>query len=196
VLKKAPSLTIKKTAIARGMRTLRQDGWHKVINGISTPEEVMKVTSAEEAQSKVKGEESFYKEYSPEPLTSSIDLTQVPGAERRIYSRLAKKVNLRYKVFESKEELAKRGLTHEQLSVTKDISAGGLLFLSDEQIPIDSIVELKVELPGKERPIECLGRVIRVEAVKDGTYNIAACFLDIATADKARLSKYVESEEY
>ena len=48
ILKKTPSNQIKKVALAQGMRTLRQDGWQKVIAGITTPEEVMKVTPAQE----------------------------------------------------------------------------------------------------------------------------------------------------
>ena len=28
----------------QGMRTLRQDGWHKICQGITTPQEVLRVT--------------------------------------------------------------------------------------------------------------------------------------------------------
>ncbi|MCK4423315.1 MAG: type II/IV secretion system protein, partial [Candidatus Omnitrophica bacterium] len=48
VSKKASSMQIKKKAIERGMQTLRQDGLKKVIAGLTTPEEVMKLTQAEE----------------------------------------------------------------------------------------------------------------------------------------------------
>ena len=50
IVKKMPSNQIKKMAISKGMRTLRQDGWQKVIAGITTPEEVMKNTSAEDEE--------------------------------------------------------------------------------------------------------------------------------------------------
>ncbi|HTZ11320.1 MAG TPA: ATPase, T2SS/T4P/T4SS family [Candidatus Margulisiibacteriota bacterium] len=194
VLKKAPSSQIKKTAMARGMRTLRQDGWHKVINGISTPEEVMKVTSSDGTEEKKAG--ALYQEYSPQDSTSAPALQQeeVLGMDRRIYSRLDRKLNLRFKVFKSGDKSAKSTLAQEQLSVTKDISAGGLLFLSSEPIAVDSVVELKVELPGDPRPIECLARVIRVDTLDEGSYHIAACFLDMAAADKALINKYIDSQ--
>jgi general secretion pathway protein E len=44
-LKNADSNLIKKTAVARGMRTLRQDGGLKVLAGMTTIEEVMMVTA-------------------------------------------------------------------------------------------------------------------------------------------------------
>lgn len=43
MLKRASSDQIKKKALERGMRTLRQDGWEKIAMGITTPEEVMRV---------------------------------------------------------------------------------------------------------------------------------------------------------
>ncbi len=48
VLNKASSDQIRKKAIALGMRTLRQDGWEKILKGITTPEEVIRVTQQEE----------------------------------------------------------------------------------------------------------------------------------------------------
>ena len=48
VIQKASSQQIKKKAVEMGMRTLRQDGWQKITNGLTTIEEVMRVTQQEE----------------------------------------------------------------------------------------------------------------------------------------------------
>lgn len=193
ILKKATSNQIKKVALSRGMRTLRQDGWQKVIAGITTPEEVMKVTSAEEQvlSSGLFPDDTSGSRQSWEKETNTL----LPGrAERRSYQRLNSKVNLRYKVFKSQGELLRRGFTPEQLSVTKDISAGGLLFFSNEVLPIGSILELNLELPNGGESIECLARVVRVEEIEEEkNYHIAVCFLDITGAQRARLNRYVES---
>jgi c-di-GMP-binding flagellar brake protein YcgR len=102
---------------------------------------------------------------------------------------------LRYKVFKTQDELIKRGYTPEQLSVTKNISAAGLLFVSDSPLAIGSILEFKIELPDSEHPVECLARVVRMEEIEpEKSYNIAICFLDITGADRARLNRYVETE--
>jgi type II secretory ATPase GspE/PulE/Tfp pilus assembly ATPase PilB-like protein len=190
IVKKTPSDQIKKIAITRGMRTLRQDGWQKVISGLTTPEEVMKVTSAEEQPDLEKKAQVFSSGLLKETNTLP------PGwTEGRSYQRLNSKVNLRYKVFKSQGELLRRGFTPEQLSVTKNISAGGLLFYADEPLPIGSILELKIELPDGKEPIECLARTIRIDEIEEEeNYNIAVCFLDITSAERTRLNKYTETE--
>lgn len=48
VLSRAASSTIAQRAIEGGMRTLRDDGWNKVRNGITTIEEILRVTQIEE----------------------------------------------------------------------------------------------------------------------------------------------------
>ena len=44
ILKRASSDQVRKKAISLGMRTLRMDGWEKVLKGITTPDEVLRVT--------------------------------------------------------------------------------------------------------------------------------------------------------
>jgi type II secretory ATPase GspE/PulE/Tfp pilus assembly ATPase PilB-like protein len=48
VMNRAPASTIAQRAIEEGMRTLRTDGWNKVRAGLTTLEEVMRVTQTEE----------------------------------------------------------------------------------------------------------------------------------------------------
>ena len=45
VMKESDGATIKKVAVANGMKTLRDDGIRKVFEGDTTFEEVMRVTS-------------------------------------------------------------------------------------------------------------------------------------------------------
>jgi len=190
IIKKVSSSQIKKLAIARGMRTLRQDGWRKVIGGVATPEEVMNVTAAEEIKAPEKGATVSFADIPSEETDP-----RFAGQDRRTYIRLDKKINMRYKIFKSRDELLKKGFTMEQLSVTKNISAGGLLFSSSELLTIGSILELKIEVPDLGEPIECLAKVARVqEMIEDKSYEIAAFFLDINSAQKGRLNKYIESE--
>ncbi|MCX5702225.1 MAG: ATPase, T2SS/T4P/T4SS family [Candidatus Omnitrophica bacterium] len=188
VLKKMPSNKIKKVAVSQGMRTLRQDGWQKVISGITTPEEVMKVTTSE-------GEIIEKSDLALSERLEAESTLKTEGMNRRTYSRLDNKINLRYKALKSQEELSRRGFNPEQLCVTKNISAGGLLFIADELLPIGSILELHIELPDGSQAIECLARIVRIyELEQDRSYDIAVCFLDLTGADRMRLSKYLEVE--
>jgi general secretion pathway protein E len=51
IVARASSSTIKQEAIKRGMRTLREDGWTKVLTGVTTVEEVLRVSEEDEALS-------------------------------------------------------------------------------------------------------------------------------------------------
>jgi general secretion pathway protein E/type IV pilus assembly protein PilB len=51
VVTRASSSAIKQEAIKRGMRTLRDDGWTKVLAGVTTVEEVLRVSEEDEALS-------------------------------------------------------------------------------------------------------------------------------------------------
>lgn len=48
IMNRAPASTIAQRAMEGGMRTLRMDGWKKVQQGITTIEEVLRVTQTEE----------------------------------------------------------------------------------------------------------------------------------------------------
>lgn len=47
ITERIPSDVIKKSAIKHGMQTLRMDGWNKVLDGITTLDEVLRVTKAD-----------------------------------------------------------------------------------------------------------------------------------------------------
>lgn len=188
IIKKAFSDQIKKIAIARGMRTLRQDGWQKVISGLATPEEVMKVSSQEERPSEAEREAPIFS-------SALVNENVFPlRLERRLYQRLNSKINLGYKVYDLNDDLLKRGSRPEHHSVTKNISAGGLLFYAKEPLPIGSILLLRIALLDGKEPIECLVRIVKIDEIEEGkNYNVAVCFLDISGAEKTRLDKYMET---
>ncbi len=190
ILKKASSDQIKRLALSKGMRTLRQDGWKKTISGITTFEEVIRVTSAQQEDLLVKETPAQERGYTKSELPP-----QPEGSNKRIYQRLDNKVKVRYKVFETEKELIKRKEITEEISATKNISAGGLLFIAQEQLTIGAILELKIQLPSSQELVECLARVTRVEEMLEpGEYDIAVCFLDLTSADRIRLDKFVKLE--
>ena len=48
ILNRSAASTLAQKAMEQGMRTLRMDGWRKVKNGVTTIEEVLRVTQTEE----------------------------------------------------------------------------------------------------------------------------------------------------
>jgi hypothetical protein len=191
VLKNSPASALKRVAVSHGMRTLRQDGWQKVLSGISTPEEVMKVTSVEEQR-----ETAMRTGASLEPAPGIKNSGAVLVQNNRAYNRLHDRINIRYQVFDSsKENLAARSINPEELACTRNISAGGLLFMGHEPPPnVGSVLELTIELESGESPIQCLSRIVRIHELDPRTYDIAVVFLDLTGAQRARLQKYIEGE--
>lgn len=186
ILRRTSSDEIKKAAMKKGMLTLRQSGWQKTIAGLTTPEEVMRVTPIEEP--KTLNDNLQHIGFKTEKKAMFLD-------DRRAYIRLDSKINLRYKVFKSQEELSKYGDIKENLTVTKDISAGGLLFVANEYIDIGSILGVIIELPDGDEPIECLAKVARVEEIEENkTYDTGICLLDITGGERVRLNRYVETQ--
>ena len=191
IVRKTPSNQIQKLAASKGMRTLRQDGWQKVVAGMTTPEEVMKMTPAGKEEAAT-GRKSWMSSVS----LSKEETSKVEGSERRVYSRLDTKVNIRFQAFETREELLKHGFTPEQLTVTKNISAGGLFFVSREPIAVGSILDMKIELSNTNEVMECLAKVMRVEEVEEERiYNVMVSFLDLTSAQRTKLNQYVENAE-
>jgi type II secretory ATPase GspE/PulE/Tfp pilus assembly ATPase PilB-like protein len=204
IVKNTTAGEIRKVALNRGMRMLRQDGWRKVAQGLTTPEEIMNVTQEEEAAKKEEnntepGSEidnqtepapvKYFKKLSLGPLK---DLQDV---DKRSYNRLRTEVNIEYKIVKTKGKVPRGKYATQHFGITDSISASGFLFISSEPIPAESILELSVALPDTNEPIKCLGKVVRVEdAVADKVYNVSVCFLDLPSAQRARLNKYVEEE--
>jgi general secretion pathway protein E/type IV pilus assembly protein PilB len=188
IVKKATASQIKKIAVSRGMKTLRQDGWLKVIQGVTSFDEVVKVTQAEEGA--LQADLSM-------PLAGRIIDAEpeqiLSGGGKRAFVRLDSRVNVRYKVFKSLEELSRKGYKPENFSVTENVGAGGLLIYAAEAMMVGSVAELKLELPDSEEPVSCLAKVVRVEEIEpEKRYHIAVQFLDVTSSDRARINKFVQ----
>lgn len=177
ILRKVSSEEIKNRAVLSGMRTLREDGLRRAAEGVTTIEEVMKVTPAKELNYRAK---------------TRLEKTQerAPLAEKRVYPRLKKEIPIRYRLFPPQEaEKIQKALREAS---TKNISAGGILFELSSPIAVESIIEVTINLPEAAEPIVCLAKVVRIEALAESTaYDIAICFLDIQSGDRKRLEKYV-----
>ena len=185
ILKRATSEQIKKAAMLRGMRSLRQDGWQKVISGLTTPDEVMKVAQAEKVEFTQRKNTN---EVSAKAVKEEINFS----GHKRVFIRLDNKIKLHYKI--KAKGFDKDGKI-DYLSNTENISAGGLLFVSNKSLPLGSILALKIELPDGNEPVECLSRLLRIEEiVVNKIYDIAVCFLDITGAERMRVNKYVQQE--
>ncbi len=193
-----PAGDIKRQAIVQGMRTLRQDGWQKVILGLTPPSEIFETTPSDADTQPNEDEEAEFISAAKSievPAHSSTLVEKAP--DRRIFARLSVNVNVGYRIVKNArapEETNESGIEAE--AVTKDISAGGLTFYLKEGIAEGSILELCIELPSQKEPIKCLAKVMRYQSI-DGTafFETAVYFLDLSSRDRQLLDKYVEKEK-
>ena len=82
----------------------------------------------------------------------------------------------------------------EHTSVTKDISAGGLRFVSGYPLALGTILDLKIHLDKSERSIDCLAKICRVEDDSPSAmHNLVVYYLDITSADRVKIDSFAKS---
>ena len=93
------------------------------------------------------------------------------GPDRREFPRLKGSFIVSYKILDE--------INNADLSQTKNISEGGMMFTTDKAFPEGTLLTLYVRLPFVEEKIELTGRVLQSkEVVKDIIYETRICFLE------------------
>ena len=111
-----------------------------------------------------------------------------PFQERRKYVRLKAVVEVKYTVI---------GKPGEINVFSKDVSAGGLCIIAEEELAPDTPLELEVKVPDLKDSIRALGRVVwqtKFEAANEQTkvfFNTGVEFTGISDFDRFNLNRYV-----
>jgi type II secretory ATPase GspE/PulE/Tfp pilus assembly ATPase PilB-like protein len=196
ILTKASSDEIKRTALKSGMKTLRYDGWNKVNMGMTTPEEVMRVTPAEEIvgeamrasssisfSSTLSAPQASVKNPPVQPVSShSNESGKKPPAEpteaepkkeplvqQVSGERTYQRLRTRIPI---EYTLYKEALDGEPKfdypvkTIIKDISAGGISFETKDLLGVGNVLKFKIEVPDYHKKIDCMMKIIRIEEVK------------------------------
>ncbi|NTV28810.1 MAG: Flp pilus assembly complex ATPase component TadA [Candidatus Omnitrophica bacterium] len=181
ILDKPRAEEIKRIAVRVGMRTLRQDGWQNVIAGVTTPAEVMNVTLREDLESApvmLKSQNFIGRRERP------LFVGRATSHELRSYPRLERDIKVEYRIIES--DGSRPGQTASVM--TRDLSAAGLSFLTEQSLLTGVMLSLRIDLEDGEAPLECLARVIRViKDVASRQFTVAVFYHDIAPVDRQRL---------
>ena len=79
---------------------------------------------------------------------------------------------------------------------SKDISAGGICSVVDENVKVDSVIFLTVHLPDGKDPVKVRGQVVRSAEVTNAKaqekhYETGIAFIKINPDDQERIAKYV-----
>ena len=198
IMKRVPAGDVKREAVAHGMRTLRQDGWQKVMDGLTAPGEVIDSTPLDEEEDDADDQEPFIAVVKESEVISKTPSYKAPERtqERRLFPRLTTSVTVHYRLVKNARlpgQVAESG-AFEANTQTKDISAGGLSFFLKEGIAAGSILDLKIDIPGSDG-VRCLAKVARYQSIPDSPfYETAVYFLDLSGSDRQLLDKFVEKE--
>ncbi|MDD5730375.1 MAG: PilZ domain-containing protein [Candidatus Omnitrophica bacterium] len=108
--------------------------------------------------------------------------------DRRKFARLNILVDVTYQ----KRDSAKQ----EMLTVTRNISKGGICFVGYEQLKENDIIDLNIYLPGKKEAIKAAGRVTWVKEFTIGDaskkrYDAGVEFTEINDKSLSELDKYM-----
>lgn len=193
---------IKRSACLNGMETLRRQGWKKVLQGITTPEEVIEAAPDDEMMLTPSPAANLA---SPKPSVNisapkeEFDEDESYFSNRRAYTRRRVALIFRFREIDlEKDDLSTDAASEAlyQKATTEDISANGLSFTLDKELLPGTALDVRVKLPeGPE--ISCVSRVVRVMktlspegAPQLFTYQTGVTFLAINSTDRARLEKF------
>ncbi len=110
--------------------------------------------------------------------------------EQRMAFRLSVQLKFKFKIiFPVKTELSDVITSVE----THNISSTGLLFENTEELPIDAELEIFLDLPGiPAEMIKFRGKVVRIEKLITGRFDIGVRFSDISSEQKAQINSRIE----
>ena len=106
------------------------------------------------------------------------------GENRRSYRRISAALNGRYCVVAAEYHPLR----------TVNVGEGGILFVVEQKLPIGSLIDINLDLPGSNRSIVTSGRVIRVEENGEGIFEAAIRIIEIGAADHSRLMSYLKKQ--
>ena len=207
ILDKPRAEYLKRIAIQDGMITLRQDGWKNVLEGITTPLEVINVTVKEKVENDGAEDNLFQSKElaavlpplefsaSKEEIFKDI-LVRKKDQKSRTYIRVAAEAPICYVQVEKNPQNPSQAIPLGSMhaTMTKDISAAGLSFVVKEFIPPGSLLSLNIDLDEGKRTINCLAKISRIEeGAAPGHFQLAVYYVDINAPDREKLDQFVKN---
>jgi type II secretory ATPase GspE/PulE/Tfp pilus assembly ATPase PilB-like protein len=208
ILERSTSETIMRRARELGMKTLRQDGWRKVLAGITTPEEIIEATPQDEplgAQTARPAETEPVTRVAAAagPKYAGAEWLENPAAaftERRKYHRVKCEMRVTFHLLRTGGNKGSEKVILDAWDLhghTEDISAGGLVLVTAEPLKPGDVVEMRLPLPDGDKPIECIARVLRVTQKFESLdptgrvlQHAAMLFLAIQSVDRLRIENF------
>ena len=114
-------------------------------------------------------------------------------AEKRIERRKYRRVNTRVQVSVQKYN-AEIDDFYTDESISKNLSAGGILLHNDKPVDIPSFIIASFIIPDSEDKLDFVGKAVRIEELPDNTYEIGVMFMRMILGEFDKLEQYVAKE--
>ena len=116
------------------------------------------------------------------------------GPERRKYKRIKVHFIAKFRIKPRKSGDMPSGGGWVMVTL-ENLSAGGILFNYDKKIKVGTVVSLSITFPTLATPINCLGKIIRIEELAySSVFHIAAIFIKIDKREKEVIRKAAERQ--
>ncbi len=208
IFQRVPAEEIKALARSQGMKTLRRQGWEKVFQGITTPEEVLEAAPVDEFPQISSEKVPAVSKSAAEPLPPKLEKPEFDEdlsyfSDRRAFVRRQAHLEFRFREIDVERDELKNeaeSLVSYEGAVTDDISANGLSFTFEREFTPGAALDLRIQLP--EGPlIACVSRVVRVMKTMNPErgpghflFQSGVTFLAINSTDRARLEKFCKQK--
>lgn len=115
-----------------------------------------------------------------------------PGEEKRSYKRIDHRFYTSFRIY---PEVKTKEVFNWDMTVIKNLSAGGLLFNYNKELLIGMLLEFKIIFPASTRPIQCSAMVLRVDKNPlRRIYSMAVRFIEINDSDREAIDRLARRE--
>lgn len=130
----------------------------------------------------------------PTEAFKKVDFTgsEIKDDERRLFKRIDDE---RYVDFRLLKKMEVNSI-NEGKAIDRNISAGGLLLLLEEDLPMGTFLELKFDYPDGS-VVYTIGKVVRKEEIKEGDktyFGLGIKFTNISTEDQKRIDEMIKKK--
>jgi hypothetical protein len=111
--------------------------------------------------------------------------------ERRQYKRIKKNFVAKFRL--KNDESVICDTKNWEMITTQNLGADGVLFNYDKEMQIGSIIDMFINFPQIKTPVNCTGRVMRIDKGSPSSLvKVAANFIDISENDKQEINRAAE----
>lgn len=112
------------------------------------------------------------------------------GPERRKFRRIKDPLMVGFRIRAHKSGEARS--SYHEVDV-RDLGAGGLFFYFDQSLVEGELIDIEISFAAAKEPVECVGRVLRMEGVeRGGLVLVAAEFVEIKPDEQVLLNQVIE----